>query len=295
VSSLTDLSNDIVAIVEGVGPSIVRVDARRGRPATGIVLEANLVLTADHVIEQEDAIQVQAGTSALKATVAGRDPETDLALLRTEKLAAPPIARGASSPVRIGELVLAVGRAGELQVTLGVVSGLSGGFRSWRAGETERLIQTTADLLPGFSGGPLLGSDGRLVGINSWNFSRGITRALPLETAQRIAESLKSHGRIRRAYLGLGAQPVRLADAAAAQAGQPTALLVITVEAGGPAQQAGLMQGDTVVAVDGTPVHQLDDLFNALRAMEVGSSHRLRVIRAGETRELSVTAGERQR
>jgi S1-C subfamily serine protease len=293
VSRLTDLSSDVAAIVERVAASIVRVDARRGRPATGIVWESNLILTADHVIEQEDAIQVQAGASTVKATVAGRDPETDLALLRAENLGASAIDRGSSTQIRIGHLVLAVGRAGELQATLGVVSGLSGGFRSWRGGETERLIQTTAELLPGFSGGPLLDSDGRLIGINSWNFSRGITRALPLETAQRVAESLKAHGRIRRAYIGLGAQPVRLTEALAAQIGQPSGLLVVTVEAGGPAQRAGLMQGDTVVAVDGTPVRQLDDLFNALRGMEVGSSHRLRLVRAGEVRELSVTAGER--
>jgi S1-C subfamily serine protease len=295
MSALSDLSNNIAAIVQAVGGSIVRVDARRGRPATGIVWESNLILTADHVLEQEEGIQIQVGASAVKASVAGRDPESDLALLRTENLAASPLSSGASRQVRIGDLVLAVGRAAELQVTLGVVSGLSGGFRSWRGGETERLIQTTADLLPGFSGGPLLDAEGRLIGINSWNFSRGITRALPLETAQRIAQSLKAHGRIRRAYLGLGAQPVRLADAVAAQAGQPSGLLVVTVEAGGPAQQAGVMQGDTVVAVDGTPVRQLDDLFNALRAMEVGSSHRLRVIRAGDVRELSVTAAERKR
>src|SRR5919201_510074 len=130
MSALSDLSNNIAAIVQVVGGSIGRIDARRGRPATGIVWEPNLILTADHVLEQEEGIQIQAGASPLKARVAGRDPESDLALLRTENLAAPPLSPGASREVRIGDLVLAVGRAGELQVTLGVVSGLSGGFRS---------------------------------------------------------------------------------------------------------------------------------------------------------------------
>src|SRR5437588_197690 len=210
MAALSDLSRDIAGILERAAAGIVRVDARRGRPATGIVWGSNLVLTAE---------------------------------------------------VRIGHLVLAVGRTSELQVTLGIVSGLSGAFRSWRGGETERLIQTTAELLPGFSGGPLLDGDGRVIGINSWNFGRGVTRAIPIETATTVAENLQTHGRIRRAYLGLGAQPVRLGEALRSQLGQESGLLVVTVEAGGPAAKSGLMQGDTLVKVDGDPVRQLDELF----------------------------------
>src|SRR2546430_7972931 len=220
MASLSDLSRDIAGILERAAAGIVRVDARRGRPATGIVWSDNLVLTADHVIEHDDAIQVSAGGAVVKAAVAGRDPGTDLALLKTDGLTASPLARAASADVRIGHLVLAVRRTSELQVTLGIVSGLSGAFRSWRGGEPVRLIQATAELLPGFSGGPLLDGDGRVIGINSWNFGRGITRAIPIETAAAAAENLQTHGRIRRAYLGLGAQPVRLGEALRNQLGQ---------------------------------------------------------------------------
>ena len=293
MASLSDLSRDIAAILERAAAGIVRVDARRGRPATGIVWSDNLVLTADHVIEHDDAIQVSAGGAVVKAAVAGRDPGTDLALLRTDGLTASPLARAASADVRIGHLVLAVGRTSELQVTLGIVSGLSGAFRSWRGGETERLIQTTAELLPGFSGGPLLDGDGRVIGINSWNFGRGITRAIPIETAAAVAENLQTHGRIRRAYLGLGAQPVRLGEALRNQLGQDSGLLVVTVEAGGPAAKAGLMQGDTLVRVDGDPVRQLDELFGKLRAFDIGSTHRFGVVRGGELKDVSVALGER--
>ena len=250
-------------------------------------------MTAEHVIEHDDAIQVSAGGTAVKASVAGRDPGTDLALLKTDGLTAAPLARAASAEVRIGHLVLAVGRTSELQVTLGVVSGLSGAFRSWRGGETERLIQTTAELLPGFSGGPLLDGDGRVIGINSWNFGRGVTRAIPIETAATVAENLQTHGRIRRAYLGLGAQPVRLGEALRSQLGQESGLLVVTVEAGGPAAKAGLMQGDTLVKVDGDPVRQLDELFGKLRGLDVGSTHRFGVVRGGELKDVSVSVGER--
>src|SRR5437773_3198871 len=293
MASLSDLSRDIAAILERAAAGIVRVDARRGRPATGIVWSDNLVLTAEHVIEHDDAIQVSAAGAAVKAAVAGRDPGTDLALLKTDGLTASPLARAASADVRIGHLVLAAGRANELQVSLGIVSGLSGAFRSWRGGETERLIETTAELFPGFSGGPLLDSDGRVIGINSWNFGRGISRAIPIEAAARVAENLQTHGRIRRAYLGIGTQPVRLAETLRSTLGQESGLLGVTVEAGGPAAKAGVVQGDTVVTVDGDPVRQLDELFRKLRGFDVGSSHRFGVVRAGEARDVSVSVGER--
>src|SRR5947208_10287179 len=293
MASLSDLSRDIAAIIDRAAPGIVRVDARRGRPATGIVWGNNLVVSADHVIEHDDAIQVSDGGTSVKATVAGRDPGTDLALLKTDGLTASPLARAASTEVRIGHLVLTVGRTSELQVSFGIVSGLSGAFRSWRGGETERLIQTTAGLLPGFSGGPLLDSDGRVIGINSWNFGRGVTRAIPIETAAKVADSLLAHGRIRRAYLGIGTQPVRLADTLRSKLSQESGLLVVTVQAGGPAAKAGLLQGDTVVPVDGDPVRQLDELFGKLRGFDIGSTHRLGVVRAGELKDVSLAVGER--
>jgi len=295
VGTLSDLSRDIADLAGRLGPSVVRVDARRGRPASGIIWADNLVLTADHVLEQEDSIQVTGSTTTVKASIAGRDPGTDLALLRTEGLKGVPAPRGRSTDVRPGQLVIAVGQPGEMQLTVGIVSGLSGSFRSWRGGEVERLIQTTAELLPGFSGGPLVDADGRVIGINSWNLGRGVSRALPVETAERVAESLKTHGRIRRAYLGLGAQPVRLSQALASQVGQESGLLVATVEPGGPAQQAGVLQGDTIVTVDGDPVRHLDDLFGKLGALDVGSAHRLGLVRAGERKDVAVTVGERQR
>lgn len=293
--SLSELSRDIAAVVERCGPSVVQVDARRGRPATGIVWADQLVLTADHVLEQEDAIRITGGGLTVSASVAGRDPGTDLALLRAEGLTAPAASPGRSADLRLGQIVLALGRPGDLQVTFGIVSGLSGSFRSWRGGQVEELIQTTAELLPGFSGGPLVDAEGRVIGINSWNFGAGISRALPVDTAGRIADSLVKHGRIRRAYLGLGAQPVRLREALKNQLGQQTGLLIVTVEADGPAAKAGLLQGDTIVTIDGKSIRQLDELFAKLRQLDVGSTHAFGIVRAGELTEVSVAAGERPR
>jgi S1-C subfamily serine protease len=294
MATLSDLSREIAELVGRLSSSVVRVDARHGRPATGIVWADNLVLTADHVLEHEDTIKVTGSQTTVKATVAGRDPGTDLALLKTEGLNGVVAPRGRSTDIRAGRLVIALGKGADLQVMFGIVSGVSGSFRSWRGGEIEHLIQTTAELLPGFSGGPLVDAEGRIIGINSWNFGRGVSRALPVETAERVAESLKAHGRIRRAYLGLGAQPVRLSQALASQVGQEGGLLVVTVEAGGPAQKGGVLQGDTIVSIDGDPVQRLDDLFRRLGALDVGSAHRLGVIRAGERRDVAITLGERQ-
>ena len=293
MATLFDLSREIAELVGRLGSSVVQVDARRGRPATGIVWADNLILTADHVLEHDDGIQVTGGSATASASIVGRDPGTDLALLKTEGLTSSAAPRGSTADVRPGHIVLAVGRPGDLEVTFGIVSGLSGSFRSWRGGQVNTLIQTTAELLPGFSGGPLVDAGGRVVGINSWNFGRGVSRALPVESAERVAESLLTHGRIRRAYLGLGAQPIRLTEALANRLGQESGLLVVTVEADGPAQKAGLLQGDTIVTVDGDPVRHLDELFGKLRGLDVGSAHRFGVVRAGEVTAVSVTLGER--
>jgi len=183
------------------------------------------------------------------------------------------------------------GTIGEQQVTMGIVSGASSEFRSWRGGQVNALIQTTAALLPGFSGGPLVDTEGRVIGINSWNFGRGVSRALPAEIAERVAESLRAHGRIRRAYLGVGVQPIRLTETLGL--GQESGLLVVTVETGGPADKAGLLQGDTLVTVDDDPLFgRLDALFAVLRALDADSTHTFGVVRAGEVKEVAVTLGE---
>jgi serine protease DegQ len=295
MAMLSDLSREIAQVVAGLAPSLVRVDARGGRPATGIVWADNLVLTADHVIEADENILVTGAPTTVKASLVGRDRATDLALLRTEGLRGAPAPRGRSADLRTGHVVLALGRTiGEQQVTIGVVSGSSGEFRnwrSWRGGQVNALIQTTAELLPGFSGGPLVDAEGRVIGINSWNYGRGVSLALPVENAERVAESLRAHGRIRDAYLGVGVQPIRLREALGT--GQETGLLVVTIEPDGPAAKAGLLQGDTLVTVDGDPLFgRLDALFAVLRSLDVDSTHSFGVIRAGELKEVPVTLGE---
>src|SRR2546425_6826472 len=172
MGTLSDVSRDIADLVARLGPSVVRVDARRGRPATGIIWADNLVLTADHVLEQEEAIQVTGSTTTVKASIAGRDPGTDLALLRTDGLSGVPAPRGRSTDIRAGHIVIAVGQPGEMQVTVGIVSGLSGSFRSWRGGPAPRLIHSTPDPLSRFSGGALFDSAALVSAIDCVHLAR---------------------------------------------------------------------------------------------------------------------------
>ena len=295
MSALAELSKDIESLVDRASPFVVRVDARRGRAGTGIVWDKELVLTANHVVEQEEEIQVVAGENSSKAKLVGRDPATDLALLRVPGLSAPAAPRARVADLKIGQVVLAIGRPSGLKATFGTISSISSSSRGWRGSEIEHLIQTNAPLYPGFSGGPLVDVEGRVVGMNSWVFGRGDGRAIAMDVAERVAGSLLSGGRVKRPYLGIGTQPVPLPEAVRGKANQESGLLVLAVEPKSPADQAGLMQGDTLIGIDGTSTTDLDALYTSLRRLQVGSTQKVRIVRAGELKELSITVGEQSR
>ena len=292
MGSLKDLSKEIEALVEKASQSVVRVDARRGRAGTGIVWDSGLVLTANHVVEQEEDIEVVVDGKSAKASLVGRDPATDLALLKVDGLSAPAMPRAKVSDLKPGQIVLAIGRPGSLKATFGTISAVSSSWRGWRGSEIEHLIQTNAPLYPGFSGGPLVDAEGRAVGMNSWVFGRGDGRAIAMDVAERVVESLRADGRIKRPYLGIGTQQVPLPDAVKARVNQDSGLLIVAVEPQSPADKAGLMQGDTMVALNGTVTSNLEDLYAGLRKIKVGATQTLKVIRAGELKEIAVTVGE---
>jgi S1-C subfamily serine protease len=200
--------------------------------------------------------------------------------------------RASVSELKPGQIVIAIGRPGSLKATFGTISGVSSPWRGWRGSEIEHLIQTNAPLYPGFSGGPLVDVDGRAAGMNSWVFGRGDGRAIAMDVAQRVVDSLKTDGRIKRPYLGIGTQEVRLPDAVKARFKQESGLLIVAVEPQSPADTAGLMQGDTVLSLDGAPTARLDDLYSGLRKTQVGTPVTVGIVRAGEQKEISITVGE---
>ncbi|MBI4311867.1 MAG: trypsin-like peptidase domain-containing protein [Chloroflexi bacterium] len=291
-NALTNVSNDLAAIAAAASPGIVRVEGRRRLPASGIVWSADgLVVTAHHVVEQEEGLQVGlADGRAAPATLVGRDPTTDIALLRVQAGGLTPLPWAEPETARVGHLVLALGRPGAgILATLGVVSALGEAWRTPLGGRIDRLLQTDAAMYPGFSGGPLVDASGRVLGPNTTAILRGLAVAIPAPTVRRVVETLLAHGKVQRGYMGVGAQTVRLPAALEAQAGQATGLLLVSVEAASPAGQAGLVMGDTIIAFDGQPVRRLEDLLGQLTAERIGRAVSVRIIRGGQVQDRTVT------
>jgi S1-C subfamily serine protease len=195
--------------------------------------------------------------------------------------------------LRVGHLVLALGRPRQtVQATLGIVSVLGAGWRTPAGGQMDRYLQTDVVMYPGFSGGPLVDAAGRVVGLNTSALLRGVSLTVPVPTLRRVIQMLLAHGRVRRGFLGMSTQPVRLPAGLAQQLGQETGLLLTAVEPDSPAEQGGLVLGDTLVALDGTPIRQHDDVLTFLSPERIGTAVLARLIRGGQVQEQHVVVGE---
>src|SRR5919108_832917 len=272
---LTDFSNGLTSAVEKGGTSTILVDARKRYPASGIAYAEDLVLTADHVVTREENIKViLPDGKSLGATIAGRDPGSDLAVLRVAEKALSPAKT--SDDVKVGQLVLALGRPNTegMQASWGIVTSINGSTRTFRGGMLDEYILTETTPYPGFSGGPLINTEGEVIGLNTSGLTRGSSLAIPVKVAWRVAEALAKHGSVKRGYLGVRTQLVEIPEAARAalQREQGHGLLVLWLEENGPAQKGGLLVGDILIAINGQPVGDPDDLFAALTSDTVGQS-----------------------
>jgi S1-C subfamily serine protease len=296
-NTLTDFSNGLTAAVEKAGASTILVDARKRYPASGIAYAEDLILTADHVVTREDDIKVMLPDGkSLAATVAGRDPGSDLAVLRLAEKAL--TAAKTSDDVKVGQLVLALGRPNSegMQASWGIVTSIHGPTRTFRGGMLDEFIQTGTTPYPGFSGGPLINTEGEVLGLNTSGLTRGSSLTIPVKVAWRVADALAKHGSVKRGYLGVRTQPVEIPEAArqALKREQEHGLLVLWLEEGGPAATGGLFVGDILVAVSGQAVGDPDDLFSALTSETVGKSIPVEVLRGGRPETVHVTVGERK-
>ncbi len=295
---LSALSNAMTHAVDTAGAVTVTVDARRGGGASGIVFQNGLVLTANHVVDREEDIHIGLPDgSQIQASVAGRDPGSDLSVLRLDRAVNLPVAQ-ALGEAQVGQIVLALGRPEKdgIQASLGVVGAVGGPLRTGRGGMLERFIRTDAIPYPGFSGGPLVDGDGKIVGINTSGFAPGASLAIPAAHAWRIGQSLTQFGRIRRGYLGVRSQAVELPADAENVLGRPqlTGLLLVGVERGQPAEQSGLMVGDILVGLDGKPVADHDTLLDILSADLAGQTMQAELLRGGKLTRQDVRIGERR-
>lgn len=294
---LTDFSNGLTSAVEKAGSSTVLVDARKRYPASGIALAEDLVLTADHVVAREDGIKVVlADGKSVSAAIAGRDPGSDLAVLRLgEKVLTP---ANTSDSVKVGQLVLALGRPSSagIQASWGIVTAISGPARTYRGGMLDEYIQSETTPYPGFSGGPLINTEGDVLGLNTSGLTRGSSLTIPVKMAWRVGEALAKHGTVRRGYLGVRTQPVEVPEAGrqALDRDQSHGLLILWLEEGGPAATSGLLVGDILVAIGGQPVGDADELFAVLNSETVGKAIAVEILRGGRPETLNVTVGERK-
>jgi S1-C subfamily serine protease len=286
MSRMQEFSKELAEAVRKAGAYTVQVDARGGYPASGIALEAQAVLTADHVVEREEDIAVGLPDGRrLAARVLGRDPGSDLALLGVEEKL-PALGPAAEAEPEVGELVLSLARPTEegIEASLGIITARGGPLRTRYDGPRY----------PGFSGGPLAAPDGRWLGVNTLRSQYGAGVALPAALALRIAAKLKTGG-VRRGYMGVNSQTVELASGMQDALGrrQDTALLLVGVEEGSPAAKAGLLLGDLLAGFDGKPVRDHRELLQLLHSSEAGRKVEVELLRGGRPERVSLTLGER--
>jgi S1-C subfamily serine protease len=293
-----ELSKEISQAIEQAGRSIVAVDGRSGHTSSGIVWRADSILTAAHSIRHDTNIRVIVGPGrSLTAKLAGKDRGTDLAVLKLdEKVESEPAQLGSGTPLSVGELTVAVARTrrGHIVASSGIISGLMG---EWQVARTriDQFIRPDLMLYPGFSGGALAGPGGKILGMNTSGLIRGKSITIPSSTLTRVAEEIASKGHVAQPYIGLVMQPVEIPSSIQKNAGvdATTGLLVMHVEPGGPADNAGALLGDTLIDIDGHAFEDLEDVHEELRRKGAGQEVQAKVIRGGQNIQMTIRIGER--
>jgi S1-C subfamily serine protease len=295
-------SRAVVRAVETVAPSVVRIEAGRGSGTGFVFTPDGFVLTNSHVVAGGRRARVSLPDGRLMpGDLVGDDPETDLALIRVASADDGPLPYaqfGDSDALRVGQIAIAVGNPYGFQhsVTAGVVSALGRSLRGQSGRLMDDIIQTDAALNPGNSGGPLVTTDGKVIGVNTAMIlsAQGLCFAIASNTARFVASRLIRDGRIRRSYIGVAGQnvPIPRLHARANQLAGATGVLVTSVEAGGAADSAGLLEGDVIVAFDDEIVSAIDDLHRRLTDERIGRASTLTVLRRGRKRRVSVVPRE---
>jgi S1-C subfamily serine protease len=287
-TELAAFSSELAAIVEKTAPSVAAVHARPRFSSSGVFWRPGVIVTAEHTIRREDEISVTLpnGSNAA-ATLAGSDPGTDLAVLKAD-FPAPPL-KAAANPVP-GQIALAIGRSQDsgVNATMGIISAVSGDWRTWRGGRLDHYVRLDLTLYPGSSGGAVVNTAGEVLGIATSALSRIAGVAIPTATIDRVVDQILSRGRVSRGYLGVGLQPVELPD-------HQKALIVLSLAPDGPAASAGLLLGDILVTLAGAAVADTDDIQGALESRPVGQPIEAAILRGGVAKTIAITVGERPR
>ena len=313
------LSSESASAVEQIAPAVAAVHGRRRIPSSGVQWKPGIVVTADHALERDEEIAVTLpGGMRAAATLAGRDPSTDLAILKIDakmedtspspegersvggKAGAGTLTLPESADLatlKVGDWVLAVARTSEggPRASFALAGVVGPAWRTWRGGALDGLVRLDRNLHPNFSGGPVVGSDRRVVGIATSGLSRYGAVVIPAATVDRVAAELERKGHIGRGFLGIGMAPVRVPRTIreSLKLAQETGLLVMSVQGESPSEKAGLMVGDMLLAIDGNPVGDTDDVQASLTGDRIGKQVHASIMRGGALTEIAITVGER--
>ena len=286
-NELAALSQELAAAVERASKSVVAVHARPRFSSSGVFWRPGVIVTAEHTIRREEEITVTLpdGTN-VPATLAGSDPGTDLAVLRVEHQGA--AVTGSATEPAPGHLALAIGRSKDsgVNATWGIVSAVSGPWRTWRGGRLDAYLRLDLTLYPGSSGGLVINTAGEPLGIATSALSRIAGLAIPASTINRVVDEILARGRVARGYLGVGLQPVELPD-------HQKGLIVLSLESAGPAAKAGVLIGDILMALGGRATADVEDVQTALEGQPVGQSVEASVQRGGSAQKIGIVIGER--
>ncbi len=283
--------DDFVKVIEQISESIVQIQGRRGYPLSGVVWSNDLVVTTNRAVESDEDIHIKlADGSTHTASLVGRDPRTDLALLRVNgKLTA--ATWKTTEGLKIGQWLLRVARPNGLRATHGILGYLGSAWHTGMGGRIDEAIYTDANTFTGFSGGAVVTTNADVIGINSAALNHSGNAIIPTSTIKRVVEAVLEHGYVKRGYLGISTQPVKLPeDVLSKTKGQRRGLLIIAVEPDSPAHKAGLTLGDTLVQFNGHPLEHPNDLIASLT---VGQTVTVKILRGGNLQDMTVTVGEK--
>jgi S1-C subfamily serine protease len=299
-TSLVEFSNELAALAEKTAPSVVAVNGRRRTHSSGVHWRQDLIVTAEHALRRDEDITVDlAGGKSADAALLGRDPGTDIALLRVEGLAVPPAHIAAGAAPRVGDLTLVIGRSPNSgpNASLGIISAVSGPWRTWRGGNLDSYIRLGAAVFAGSSGGAVVDHRGAVTGIATSALSRVAGLAIPASTVNRVVDQILTQGSVPQAYLGVGLQPVPMPASFRSRFSLRTTqgVMVLDVEQGGPADRGGILVGDIVFEIEGKDASSIEDVQTLIGAQKAGKPAQLKLIRGGELKEITLTVGQRTR
>jgi S1-C subfamily serine protease len=256
-----------------------------------------VIVSASHTVKRDDEAPVTLpGGETATATIIGRDAATDLIALRVEGAKSQVAPRADADALRVGSLVLAVGRPGrDVAASFGIISAIADGWRTWQGARVDRVLRLDLAVYDGFSGGPLVDASGALLGLNNSALARGTPMALPVKAVDRVVDELLERGHVRRPFIGVAVQPVALSASLVKQHGlaRDTGLLIVSVADGSPAEKAGIFVGDVLLEGNAKALSRPTDLLDVLSSVGSGDSIKLKYLRGGAVKSGSVTPSDR--